>query len=83
MDIIITNLSRGAQVLPESVEGKKSRSTREEARARTDRNTSKVQHAHRLDLTVFSVGVFYFPEIQEGGAENGKSRGLQSGSGNI
>lgn len=41
------------------------------------------RHAHRLDLTVFSVGVFYFPEITEGGAEHGKSKGLQSGSGSI
>lgn len=41
------------------------------------------RHAHEIRYRSFLVGVFYFPEIQEGGAENGKSRGLQSGSGNI
>ena len=38
------------------------------------------RHAHRLDLTVFSVGVFYFLEITEGGAENGKSNRFSTGS---
>ena len=38
MDIIITKLSRGAQVLPESVEGYKSRSTREDGQSKDGRS---------------------------------------------
>lgn len=41
------------------------------------------RHAHEIRYRSFLVGVFYFPEIPGGGAEHGKSRGLQSGSGNI
>ena len=41
------------------------------------------RHAHEIRYKSFLVGVFYFPEITEGGAEHGKSRGLQSGSRSI
>ena len=43
----------------------------------------KRRHAHEIRYNSFLVGVFYFPEIAEGGAEHGKSGGLQSGSRSI
>lgn len=41
------------------------------------------RHAHEIRYKSFLVGVFYFPKIAEGGADHGKSRGLQCGSGSI
>ena len=38
------------------------------------------RHAHEIRYNSFLVGVFYFPEITEGGAEHGKSNRLSTGS---
>lgn len=38
------------------------------------------RHAHEIRYKSFLVGVFYFPEITEGGAENGKSNRFSTGS---
>lgn len=72
--------SAGSPRLPR----REQRATTEQAVIEQGRQEAKKRrHAHEIRHKSFLVGVFYFSEITEGGAEHGKSGGLQSGFGNF
>lgn len=80
---MINSIQPGSAGSP-SLPRREQRATTEQAVIEQGRQkATQRRHAHEIRYNSFLVGVFYFPEITEGGAEHGKSRGLQSKPGNF